>query len=84
MRDHISHPYKTLGRNTEFLHGKLKFYIRALKSTARALLVRKAANEVRNTILFLFSKYLGVNKINYLIVTSDKLADNFEGLVICG
>jgi hypothetical protein len=39
---------------------------------------RKAASEIRITIFF---KSFGVKKINKLVVTSNKLTDNFAGLV---
>jgi hypothetical protein len=40
-------------------------------------LVRKAAYEIRIT----FSRFFGENKINELVVTSNKLTNNFTSLV---
>jgi hypothetical protein len=45
------------------------------------VLVRKAADEIRITIYF---KSFGVKKINELVVSGKKLADNFAGLVTSG
>jgi hypothetical protein len=65
---------------TQFLHGKLTFYGRVLKSTACvALVLRKAADEIR--IVIFFYKSFRVNKLNELVVTSNKLTNNFAGLV---
>jgi hypothetical protein len=44
-------------------------------------LVRKAADEIRITILF---KTLGVKKVNLLVVTGKKLTNNFVDLVTSG
>jgi hypothetical protein len=44
-------------------------------------LVRKATEEVKITI---FLKSFGVKKINELVVTSNKLTNNFVGLVASG
>jgi hypothetical protein len=64
-----------------FLNEKLTFYRRVLKSVACVALVRKAANEIRISIFF---KLLGEMKINELVVTSNKLTNNFAGLVTSG
>jgi hypothetical protein len=56
-------------------------YVGFLKSTACVALVRKAADEIRITI---FLKSFGVWKINELVVTSNKLTNNFDGLVTSG
>jgi hypothetical protein len=61
----------------QFLPEKLTFY-RVLKSIACVALVRKAADEIRTTIFF---KFFRVTKINKLVVTSNKLTNNFTGLV---
>jgi hypothetical protein len=45
-------------------------------------LVREAADEIRITILFL--KSFGAKKINELVVTGDKLTNNFTDLVTNG
>jgi hypothetical protein len=46
-------------------------------------LVRKAANEIPKDHDFLF-KSLGIKKINELVITSNKLKNNFVGLVAVG
>jgi hypothetical protein len=66
---------------TEFLPRKLTFYGRVLKSIACVALVQKAADEIRITISF---KSFGVKKINELVVTSNKLTNNFASLVTNG
>jgi hypothetical protein len=66
---------------TKFLNGKLIYYGRVLKSTERVALVRKAADEIRITIFF---KSFAVRKINELAVTSNKLTNNFAGLITSG
>jgi hypothetical protein len=65
---------------TEFLSGKLTFYDMVLKSVACAL-VRKAANEIRITIV---CNSFGVKKINELVLSSNKLTNNFTSLVTSG
>jgi hypothetical protein len=52
-----------------------------LKSIARVALVRKAADEIRITIFF---KSFGAKKIKELIVLSNKLPNNFAGLIANG
>jgi hypothetical protein len=52
-----------------------------LKSVTSVALVCKAADEIRITILF---KSFGFKKINELVVTSNKLTNNFAGLVKSG
>jgi hypothetical protein len=49
-------------------------------SIACAVLVRKAADEIRITIFNSF----GVNKINELVVTGNRLTNNFAGLITSG
>jgi hypothetical protein len=66
---------------THFLPGKLAFYGRDLKSVAYVALVRKAADEIR---IIIFFKFFGENKINELVVTSNKLTNKFAGLVTNG
>jgi hypothetical protein len=44
-------------------------------------LVRKAADEVR---IFIFFRFFGKKKINELVVTCNKLTNNFAGLVTSG
>jgi hypothetical protein len=63
---------------TQFLPTELRFYGRVLKPVASVALVRKAANEIRITIFFSDS-YRG-KKLNELVVTSNKLTNNFAGL----
>jgi hypothetical protein len=57
---------------------KLTFYGRGLKSIAYVALVRKTADEIRITVSF---KSFRVKKMNELIVTSNKLTNNFVGLL---
>jgi hypothetical protein len=52
-----------------------------LKPIARVALVRTAADEIRITI---FSKSFGAKEINSLVATSNKLTQNFVGLVTSG
>jgi hypothetical protein len=70
----LQQPYLTI------LPGKLTFYGKVLKSVA-SVLVRKAADKTRNTLVF---KFFGVRKINEPVVTSNKLTNNLAGLVISG
>jgi hypothetical protein len=67
---------------TQFLPGKLTFYGRILKSVAPVTLVRKAADEIRITIFSNHSEQK--KKINELVVTSNKLTNNFACLVTSG
>jgi hypothetical protein len=43
--------------------------------------VREEADEIRSLI---FYKSFGINKVNELVVTSNKLTNNFAGLVTSG
>jgi hypothetical protein len=63
---------------TQFLPRKLTFYGSVSKPIACVTLVRKAADEIRITIFF---ESFGVKKINELVVTSNKLTNNFAVLV---
>jgi hypothetical protein len=54
---------------TQFLFGKLVIYGRISKSLAFAAFVRKAADEKRITIFFIF---FAVKKIAYLVVTGNR------------
>jgi hypothetical protein len=66
----------------QFLPGKLTFYGRVLKLIACVALVRKAADEIRITISF--SNFSEIKKINELVVTSNKLTNNFAGQLTSG
>jgi hypothetical protein len=66
---------------TQFLLEKLTYYGRVLMSIACVALVRKAANDIRITIFF---KPFGARKISKLVVTSNKLTNNFAGPVTSG
>jgi hypothetical protein len=61
---------------TQYLPEKLTFYGTVFKSVACVAIVRKAADEIRITIFF---KSIGVKKIDELIVSGNKLTNNFEG-----
>jgi hypothetical protein len=63
---------------TQFLPRKITFYRKVSKSIACVVIVCKAVDEMRVTIFFIS---LGENKINELVVTSNKLTNNFAGLV---
>jgi hypothetical protein len=63
---------------TQFLPGKLIFYGRVLKSVVCEALVRKAADEIKNRDFF---RSFGGKKINELVVSGDKLKNDFAGLV---
>jgi hypothetical protein len=63
---------------TQYLPGKLKFYGRILNSRACVAFACKAVDEIRNTFFF---KSFGANKINKLVVTSNKLTNSFAELV---
>jgi hypothetical protein len=60
------------------LLGNLTFYGRVLQSTA---LIRKAADEIRITIFF---SNPSEQRNNELVVNSNKLTNNFAGLVTSG
>jgi hypothetical protein len=62
------------------LPGKLTFYGRVLKSIACVALEHKAAEEIRITIF----KHFRMKKVNEFVVTSNKLTNNFAGLVTSG
>jgi hypothetical protein len=66
---------------TGFLPAKVTFYDRVLKVNRMVALVLKAADEIRITICF---KSFGVKKINELVATSNKLTNNFAGLITSG
>jgi hypothetical protein len=66
---------------TQFLPGKLTFYGRILKSIACVALGHKAADKIRIAIFF---RILRSEKNNELVVTSNKLTNNFAGLVTSG
>jgi hypothetical protein len=66
----------------QFLPGKLTFFDRVLKTIACVALVRKAADEI--IIEIFFFKFFGVLKINELVVTSNKLTNNFADLFTSG
>jgi hypothetical protein len=53
----------------------------ALKSIACVALVRKAADKI---IIAIFFKSFGIKKINELVVTCNKLTNNFVGLFASG
>jgi hypothetical protein len=57
---------------------KLTFYDRVLRLIACVALFRKATDEIRITVFFIS---LRTKKINELVITSNKLTNNFAGLV---
>jgi hypothetical protein len=59
----------------------LHFTVRVFKSIPCVAFVRKAADEISIKI---FLKSFGVQKINELVVTVNKLTNHFAGLVISG
>jgi hypothetical protein len=61
---------------------KFTFYGRVLKSIACVALVREAAGERRTAILFQILRSKKI--INGLVVTSNKLTNNFGSLVTSG
>jgi hypothetical protein len=67
--------------NLDWHTGKLTFYGWILKSIECVELVRKAADDIRITIFF---TSFGIKKTNVLVVTSNKLTNNFAHLVTSG
>jgi hypothetical protein len=67
---------------TQFLPVKLTFYGRISKSVACVALVGAAADEIRITNCFFRS--FRVKKVNELVVSNNKLTNNFMVLVTTG
>jgi hypothetical protein len=75
---HLTFPSLSVGFKGLTGTWTITFHDRFLKSVASAALVRKAADEIRFTAFF---RSFGTKKVKDLVVTGNKLTNDFAGLV---